>query len=188
MASRFARITASACSPGLDENSPNDEQCTAFNAAALSGVLADSNIETLFIIGHYLHYDVDADAYAASLGRIAANLRRAGKQAVLVYPVPLPPFDVPSGLALLVRGSDQVDALAGHAPSIKAEAADLSRAFDEIVRREGMRTIDPYSALCGTETCSSVNAGGRALYFDDRHLSLRGVEMLLDANAGVLGL
>ncbi len=182
------QITASACAPGLDENSPNDEKCTAFNAAALRGIVADSGIDTVFIVGHYLHYDMNARAYAAALGEIAASLRRAGKQTVLVYPVPPPAFDVPSGLALSVRRSVGGKALAGDARSARAAAADWSRAFDDIVRRHGMRAIIPYSALCGVESCSAIDDRGRALYFDDRHLSVRGIEVVLAANGPALGL
>lgn len=179
------QLTASACAPGLDAASPSGAACTRFNAAALAGLADEPTIRTVTIAVHYLAYDIPADAYTRRLGAIVGRLRAAGKQVVLVYPVPLPRFDVPTGLAMAAQRGRPPSTIAGDHGEFRRQSAAIRRGLDRIVARTGAIAIIPERALCPGGQCRVTDVDGAALYFDDRHLSLRGVALLIDTPAAL---
>ena len=173
------QFTASACSPGLDEKSTYEERCTAFNREVLAGLERDREIKAVVVAAHYLTYQVDYAEHARKLEFAVRRLQTSGKKVVLIYPVPGPSMDVPSGLAILTDRNESDRGLAASALAFHRAAAEISRHLDGVVARTGAVAIRPSDHLCGRDICPAIDPLGHALYFDDRHLSLHGVGVLL---------
>lgn len=173
------QLTASACSPALDGASVHEGACTGFNQAALDGLIAEKSIRTVVIAAHYLAYPVDPATYARRLGEVVERLEQAGKSVLLVYPIPTPRFDAPSGLALQTQSGRAVDRLAADPRVFAADARAVTEGLDAVRARTGASALRPQAALCGEATCAVLDERGRPLYFDDRHLSLVGARRVI---------
>ena len=173
-------LSASECSPGLDEASAHESKCTRFNRLALAGLVSESSIRVVVIVAHYLAYPVDPDALAKRLERDVKILRAAGKQVVLVFPVPTPRFDLPVALAMANQFHLPLDKVQERRTAFTEAANSIDSRLNAILSSSGARSIKPDELLCNQAKCPVLDTDGAPLYFDDRHLSLRGIELLLD--------
>lgn len=117
--------------------------------------------------------------FSKQMSATVAAVTGAGKNVVLVYPVPETGYNIPAALAQMAK--------AGRDPSEFVRPADYYfrrhkfvfdmfgalRPADEIVR------IFPHKRLCNATDCI-VYADGKPLYRDDDHLSLFGAEYISD--------
>lgn len=115
--------------------------------------------------------------FAAGLRRTVATLRAAGKEIWIVGPVPEVGFNVPRYFFLqsigIGRGLDI-------RPNVEEFAERQKFALDtltEVSDRYDANMVQPYSLLCDSQHCR-IQQDGRALYFDDDHLSRFGAEKL----------
>jgi len=168
-------ITMSGCPATLSRK----PVCRQHNIDTLAAIKADPHMRTVILVGN-LHDD-DASSREAIKGmeRTALELKAAGKQVVIVAPIPTFDYDPPSKLALESR--------AGHAPeTVGATHANYEdrrgHIRDEFVRFTGandMVSIRPDRIFCDT-ICHIYRPGAGVLYFNAGHLSLTGAGLLAD--------
>lgn len=115
------------------------------------------------------------EAYWQSFAAIVSRLRAAGKQVYIVRPVPELPYHVEryvfrpgSGVAGTTR--------AWH----KARSAFINQRLDRLAGMPGVTLLDPASVLCDAARCHAI-LEGKAMYFDDNHLSMAGAERFITA-------
>ncbi|ESY74527.1 hypothetical protein X740_31655 [Mesorhizobium sp. LNHC221B00] len=117
------------------------------------------------------------EAFEISLRKTVRRLLDAGKNVIIVYPVPEVGYDVPSTAARLVaQGHD----LSGFNVSERLYRERQQIAFgvlDRLGQHRGLVRVYPTQALCPQERCV-VMMGGKLLYFDSHHLSIPGSEAL----------
>jgi peptidoglycan/LPS O-acetylase OafA/YrhL len=193
------------CPPLLGVSVENPDavtrDCRAFNEAAFDLVSRDDGIRTVVLAAHWSRYatgvrygrkggrvrlgddrtepgsaGANEAVFRRGLDRTAAALAGAGKEVVIVGPVPEVASPVPRTLALAVwRGRnldirpalDQFNARHGVALSQLAE-----------IRQQGLaKVVYPHLALCDEARCR-IESNGRALYADDNHLTRYGVDSI----------
>ena len=122
--------------------------------------------------------------FRRGLERTAAALARAVKEVAVVGPVPEVGVPVPWALALAAWRGREVSVRptrAGFEARNRAALAALAG-----LEGRGLATVVyPHLALCDEARCR-VEGGGRALYADDDHLSLRGAGAIEGILEGVL--
>jgi hypothetical protein len=115
--------------------------------------------------------------FLRGLERTVAEIRKEGKQVIIVAAVPEIGWPVPAVLArrALAENTD------GVAPGV---GAYLSRqkfvldTFASMRQRFGATVLYPHSVLCGTGSCQ-VALNGIPLYRDEHHLSVQGARLLV---------
>lgn len=202
------QITADACPPllGVDVlmGSSEVKGCRSFNARALRLILEDRSVDLVILAARWAHY-VNNDRFGAEFGqkaylidttlaertrsnsmsvfrssleRTVAAVRRAGKQVVLVGPVPEMGRSVPDCLLrhemTIYRWFGDAHADCGvSASEVRARVAAASEVIASESATTGVATVWPESAICGPERCLP-RIGDAVLYSDDDHLSTRG--------------
>ena len=105
-------------------------------------------------------------------------LTAAGKNVVLIQPVPEIGYDVPQAIGLtLMRGADPA-ALRVPRAAYLARQAPVRATLASLARQPGVSIVDPASLVCPDSACR-VMKDGILLYRDDDHLSRAGVRELL---------
>ncbi len=107
-------------------------------------------------------------------------LRAAGKQVIIIGPVPDPGFNVLDRIAMRYwkQGGP------GAPITIPAKAAldygaPTRQILTDAARAGGAQWIDPAPLFCVEGGVCTLTADGKALYFDDNHLALLGVQRLM---------
>ena len=185
----------SACPPlrGVDPPAADAPDCRAFNEAVLAAVAANDALETVVLAARWAIYaegtrygdetgppmvladgsDRDSRAvFAGGLERLVAALRAAGKDVVIVGPVPEVGRDVPTVLAKALLGVGAAGA-ADVAPSLaafEARQAFVLPTLAALAADSGARLVWPHETLCRAGICA-VEKLGRPLYSDDDHLA-----------------
>ncbi|NRP25223.1 O-acetyltransferase OatA [Aliiroseovarius sp. xm-m-379] len=114
-----------------------------------------------------------------ALVRTITDLREAGKEIIIVGPVPEYRFDVPSAaLRLSMLGSRDFTNYLQQREEYERRNADVFKAFE--VNDVGDRYIDVWSIMCGSQTCSPFTVDGFPLYNDDNHLVREGMQHVVD--------
>lgn len=169
------QLTGSGCPPALDYSRLDQPLCAAQNEIDLAGLLHDERIETVIIAVNFQAYPhEDWPEVFDGLSRALDALAAADKQIVLVYPIPVFPYDVPNALGQLVQHGQDPSAYAipseDHLDANQAPIALL----DELRRRTGAEAVYPTEALCDGARCPAFSRRDGALYFNRDHLSLAG--------------
>ncbi len=115
--------------------------------------------------------------FAAGLRRTVAALHAAGKEIWIVGPVPEVGFNVPRYFFLQSIGIGRDLDIR---PSVEEFEQRQKFALDALTEVSGLydvKMIQPYSVLCDSQYCR-IQQDGKALYFDDDHLSRFGAENL----------
>lgn len=111
------------------------------------------------------------------LDTTVAELRAAGRQVVLVYPIPEIGHKVPETLAkLALRGRDPAS-FGLDRREYERRNSDLIAALDQISLRHNTARILAAEALCDATRCA-VMRNGTPLYYDDDHLNAAGAALL----------
>ena len=133
-----------------------------------------------------LDADEDRTAYFFDgLRRTIGELRAAGKQVVLLYPLPEVGHDVPMGMGrVALRGGDPASHSMDRA-LFDARSADIMQAFDRIVAEYDLIAIRPHDTLCDTESCR-LALEGDPIYRDSNHLNATTSRRLAPLFAGAL--
>lgn len=170
------QITASACPPGLDTDFGASARCPQHNLDAFTRIQDSGTINTVVLAAYFEFekYKADAD-FARGLEHAVQRLLEAGKQVVLIGPVPAQPFVVPRQLA-------RAAATMSLEPSGVATSLYLSRNKQNfaLLRRfkaQGATTVFPHKLFCKTQTCA-IKLNDKILYFDANHLSVDGARLL----------
>ncbi|HTN41050.1 MAG TPA: SGNH hydrolase domain-containing protein, partial [Asticcacaulis sp.] len=188
------QITASACPPSVGFTIAYNRACRDHNADMLLHLKTDRRITTVVLVADYRRYaDENSAAMLSGLELSALELKAAGKQVVLVYPVPVYDFDPPSQVGLAMR----LSTFLGRDPlSVGMSRAQFDRdngqtiaALDAFARSHHLAVLRPSDFLCDAERCrvydpalkqrsgsATQNAG--VLYFNGQHLSMAGARKL----------
>lgn len=126
------------------------------------------------------------DSYLATIRRYLA----AGKQVVLVYPVPEVGWSVPETWARRMRiaGDESQPAPTTSAAVFRQRQAPILAAFDSLGPLPGLVRVRPGDELCGpgpSDRCITEREG-RPLYADDDHLSTFGAAPVANAITNAL--
>ena len=173
-------ITSSACPPAIGYASHAYPLCAAQNDATLDGLLHDQRIKTVYLAAFFSGYPhAEWPAIKAGYARSVEALATAGKHVVLVYPIPVFSYDVPTALGMIAqRGEDAGSyalTMAEH-ESVNREAVLL---LDELRKKYGADAIHPEQSLCREGRCLAFGADAGPLYFNRDHLSLAGARRVV---------
>lgn len=122
--------------------------------------------------------------YWESLQEIINRLVMAGKRVYVVYPVPELPVDI--------RKAVTPFSVFEHEPIVDLEHITTTQYFyarneyiikklDSLPYGDKLHAIKPGDFLCGDGYCPAVKSG-KALYFDDNHLSVEGAKLVIQGS------
>ena len=116
------------------------------------------------------------EVFSLGVERIVKRLRRANKQVYMVFSVPEVGWNVPSVSARNLFIGRNFD-IRPRLSDFHARNAYVSAVFNRMAGQYGVKVLYPDSILCGKDLCE-VTKNGRALYYDDDHLSVFGAESI----------
>ena len=200
------------CPPLLGIRRQKQPECTKYNEALLSLVQQDPNIKTVVLAAHWTGFTegtkyndegsgpsetIDEMAepgapaqdrpalLSTGLHRTIQALQDAGRQVIIIGPVPEVGHNVPSVNHIAKITNRDVNEMI--APSIKAFEARNARSFSilkTVAEALAVPVLWPSGVLCNAEMCIVALEDGTSLYHDDDHLSTEGaryVSTILDA-------
>lgn len=176
-------VTYSSCPPAMNFKAPLQDGCEAFTPQALRYIASNPDIRTVFLAAYYEFYlnSPNRQAFLNGLTETVEALAATEKQIILVASNPeLPGVSVPQAAAKLAM-VNQVDRL-----QVSREAHEayshVARNFLENLAAEhdNVSIFDPAEPLCLEEHCP-LTLGGKALLFDDNHLSRTGAAIVAGA-------
>ena len=170
----IAQRTRGSCPPVIGYDTPRDPRCALFNGAVLREIIAAPAIKTVYLGGYWAQPPYRDAAVDRLLDQTIARLQAAGKQVVLIGPIPPQRQPVPRLLAY--QGPD--------APTLptatfRADTQWFTRHYPAW-RQRGVRIIAPLERL-NRSGRTIIVAGGAPLYYDSHHLSLAGARHVLAA-------
>jgi len=126
----------------------------------------------------------NAAIFARGLLRTVATLRAAGRQVLLVGPVPEIGWTVPQVLARLAE--QHKDAVVAPPDSaFYQREADVLPLFRRLAEQDGVSAVFPHDYLCSQGHCA-VRKNGIPLYRDEHHLSAYGAKKLEPLLSGAI--
>ncbi|MDE0883530.1 MAG: SGNH hydrolase domain-containing protein, partial [Myxococcota bacterium] len=198
----LAQLTGSSCPPvpGLRAQADRSGACPAFNEHLFSWLESPESPPLIILAARwslYLHgarfdnglggrelgkpYPMRGSngVSAAELYKQAVlRLLKAGKQVVVILPIPEAGWDVPkAAIKLLLRG-EKPQHLANPSATIRARDGAAQRAFSALGKHPNLLLIDPAKALCASD-CALMESQV-ALYYDDDHPSLAGAHKIAE--------
>jgi peptidoglycan/LPS O-acetylase OafA/YrhL len=179
---RVAELTGSSCPPALGYVPPGRSHCSDANQALLDRLVRDDSVDSVLLAARYEFYlkgsnAADAAAFEAGLAQSIRRLRAAGKQVLVLDPVPTYHYPVPAALALRWRRGEALEAQ-GQTPQQYEERQQAGLALVErVVAATGAKRVSLLEPLCAGERCRVLD-GDKPLYFDDNHLSLHGAALV----------
>ncbi len=178
-------ITASGCPAEVSDRTDN---CGDHNRQIMAAIIADSDLRTVILMAHYVGHAADpTSGMPGTMLAAAEQLRSAGKQVVIVLPIPAYDFDPPSEAGLAVRFGRDPGALGmariDHDRATARVAAQL-RAF---AAPRGITVVDPADLFCDAVRCRVYDPETGLLYFDGTHPSLTGARLFVPGLLAVIG-
>lgn len=190
-------LTFSACPPALTYDPPNPG-CRAWTEEALRRIAADKKIRNVLVAyRNGPHFTADRSArdllaapallaqrpadvaravHVNDFDRLIQRLRNAGKRVTVLGPVPALPV---SADWIIFRQAEDARQPIGR--YLQRQGVVLKR-LRSMEKAGLIRLIEPSKALCDSQGCRTV-IDGRAMYFDDNHLSLSGARRVLAREA-----
>ncbi|ABC64983.1 acyltransferase family protein [Erythrobacter litoralis] len=175
-------LTASSCPPALDRSPNTPGACAAFNRAVLAGLSSDASVRTVVLFVHYRAKEYSFWQPAEMLSAAAA-LRRAGKEVLIIEPVPTYHVPVPDALGIAHRLGRDLAAIGVERVTHVRDVEELRSSLKQGAKRADIRIIDPLPVLCSVDRCHMALADGRVAYFDSEHLSMRAARKLVAETA-----
>jgi len=120
------------------------------------------------------------EIYWTSLEAIVSKLIGAGKNVYILYPIPELPMNIHKAtMPFSVLGNTTMLDLdrAISAQYYFSRNEFIIRKLDSLPYSENLHPIKPFEIMCDENFCPAVK-GGKALYFDDHHLSVAGSMLL----------
>ena len=172
------QITSSGCPPLLNVDIPSVPGCAAHNNATIGMLKSTASIRTIVIMWHQNAYlDVDAAERLAGFRRSLKALVAGGMRVVVVGPLPMAEYHVPSVMARIDWAGGSGLPLSQSVAAFYARSSATTQQLRTISAQEGAVFFDPAGVFCNEARCSYVD-GKTAIYFDDNHLSLAGARKL----------
>lgn len=177
------QITTSSCPPTPGFAPGDIALCRDRNRETLTALVRDSRIRTVVLVSAYADYpERERPQLLAGYEQAATALKAAGKQLVLVYPVPKQPFPAPLALGLMSRWGMPADHFGIAAQEFHAANRPFIDLLDRLAPKLAAGRIVPAERLCDAQRCHAWRDGTGVLYFDDLHLSLTGARYVFGAS------
>lgn len=189
---RLMQFSFSGCGPTAPDNVSNTpDPCAKWSSEALARITGDDSIRTVVISYRIVEYlriartgHSDGSTDTAEKGQrdvwdgyleVINQLLRHGKKVILVLQAPELTEDIQS---LVFKSKDQAGEIVGadrrwwegRRALVTGRLSDIPH---EVV------VIDPADVFCDTDNCYATR-NGKALYFDDHHISLAGAELVAE--------
>ena len=168
-------ITMSGCPATLSRK----PVCRQHNIDTLAAMTADPNMQTVILVGNLHDDDAASRATIKGMEQTALELKKAGKQVVIVYPIPTFDYDPPSKLALESRAGRAPEAVGTPHSHYEARRGHIRDEFARFTDVNNMVGIRSDAIFCDT-ICHVYRPGAGVLYFNAGHLSLTGAGLLAD--------
>jgi peptidoglycan/LPS O-acetylase OafA/YrhL len=172
--------TRGSCPPLLGYAPEAEPDCAPFNREVLARIKATPSIKRVYLTAFWADDNYHTPQTIAQFDATIAALQVAGKQVVVLGPVPLQRFNVPRRLALASARGDQRPILGKSLADYQRELGWFTRNYPRW-QAQGVIILDPLRALLAGDTTRIV-ADGVPLYFDPHHLSLAGAKAVLAAD------
>jgi peptidoglycan/LPS O-acetylase OafA/YrhL len=198
------------CAPLLGVDRYDAPQCRAFNDQVLSVILAHKEITTVILMARWgknaagtaygdegngfvpIGDDLgrarkpadNAAIFARGLYRTVFALRAAGRQVLLIGPVPEIGWTVPQVLARLAQEHKDA-AVAPPDSAFYQREANVLPLFRALAAENGVSAVFPHDFLCRDGRCA-VRDEGIPLYRDEHHLSPYGARKLEPLLSGAI--
>jgi hypothetical protein len=174
-------ITASACPPALDYSRYDQRLCAAQNAQTLPALVRDARLDTVAFALNFAAYPHEDwprlfDGLARSIEAVSAS----GKHVVLVYPIPVFAYDVPSALAVLAWRRQDPAVYGRPVATFEAANREAVGFLDRERAHTGAVAFYPERLLCDDTLCHAFSRERGVLYFNRDHLSLAGARLLAE--------
>ena len=182
-------LSYSSCPPVLAIARRKLVRCVRHNAAVLDAMMADPALEAVFLVARYAGaYDDAAEErqFYSEFQKVASALSGAGKRVVVIYPWPEFPYSVPAHLARSALRGQDLARLGMSRAEFDRQSSHIVTMLDRMVDGTHILRADPARLLCRNTVCAEY-ANGRALYFDDDHLSVSGARYLAPVFLPFLG-
>ena len=158
-------LLMSKCPPLVGEPFPAVRSCAEFNRDALAFIAARPGLTTVILGANWTQWPTELPALRATVAALQARGRRV---AVILSP-PAVPYPVPRTLALAALRHDPAPPLVAEAAA-RAQRAPADAVIGAVAAERPVIEIDPFAAFCDGGGCR-VQAEGRALYYDDAHVT-----------------
>jgi peptidoglycan/LPS O-acetylase OafA/YrhL len=175
-------ITASACPPALDYQPHDRPLCRTHNRVTFERITHDQRIGTVVLAANFIRNSpTDWAPLSSGFARTVEGLRAAGKMVIIVYQIPVQPFDPPIGLGLSNAFGRPLDDYGMTAAVFAAQTRDITEFLDRLASRTGAIAFRPERVLCDELVCHAYSKSLGSLYFNDEHVSLVGARLLVDS-------
>ena len=172
-------ITGSGCPPALDYARLDQPLCAEQNAITLAGLARDDRIDTVIFAVNFTAYPrAQWPAVLDGLTRSVEAMAAAGKRVVLVYPIPVFDYDVPSALGMMIERGQDPGAYALDRRRFEAANALPRAHLNALRQRFGAIAIRPVDVLCRASVCPAYTPERGALYYNKDHLSIEGARLV----------
>lgn len=173
-------ISYSSCPPSQGFSWVSRPYCDEHNKDILEELVSDSSINLVFLIARYNSYQRTDRMLGDMMDGFEVTvkaLRHAGKDVVIIYPIPKANGLAPIDVARVIdrKGSEYFisqDEYEGRNDFV------LNR-LDIIRSESGAAAIYPANILCHDDRKCKFYIDGRVTHFDDDHLSLFGASLLV---------
>lgn len=116
----------------------------------------------------------------AQFAALVADLRAAGKEVLIVYPMPIAAWNLPQHVAQMAWKGDGIPAeIAYPKAAFDDYAATARQMLDGAGTDPGIHRIDLSATLCSEARGCVIFAGGEPYFFDTNHLSQPGVARIV---------
>lgn len=176
------QITSSACPPALDYQPHDRPLCIAHNRATFERITHDQRISTVVLAANFIrNSSADWPRLSSGFTRVVEGLRSAGKTVIIVYQIPIQPFDPPIGLGLSNAFGRPLNDYGIKSAVFAAETRNISEFLDRLSNRTGSIAFRPERVLCDEVVCHAYSESLGSLYYNDEHVDLVGARLLVDS-------
>jgi peptidoglycan/LPS O-acetylase OafA/YrhL len=161
--------TMSACRHNYEKNDEAESVCYKWHSKVVDSLLRDNAVKTVILSYRNERY-IENTSYRESLIDIATTLAASNKKIILVLQAPLPGAHISKYIqsSIISKSSDVKGLTKSEWNNIYLSKKDL---LNEIPSE--IFVVDPEELLCEKNGCFVIK-DGRALYFDEDHLSIEG--------------
>jgi hypothetical protein len=175
------QITASACPPALDYQPRDRPLCIAHNRSTFDRLTHDQRIGTVILAANFIRNSpADWPRLSSGFARAVEGLQAAGKKVIVVYQIPIQPFDPPIGLGLSNAFGRPLHDYGIKSAEFAAETRDITEFLDRLSTRTGAITFRPERVLCDEVVCHAYSESLGSLYFNSDHVDLVAARLLVD--------
>jgi peptidoglycan/LPS O-acetylase OafA/YrhL len=176
------QVTSSACPPALDYQPHDRPLCIAHNRSTFERITHDQRIGTVILAANFIRNSpADWPHLSSGFARVVEGLRAAGKEVIIVYQIPVQPFDPPIGLGLSNAFGRPLYDYGIKSAVFAAETRDITEFLDRLSNRTGSIAFRPERALCDEVVCHAYSESLGSLYFNDEHVDLVGARLLVNS-------